>query len=397
MQPSTFDGNLELVHFTFDATCAWTEACTERFFSVFVPNTDLAWQYAQFPLPTLFTNLKSLHIQHDMTESQSALVAPGMTQLEFPFLTKLHLQGGALRLLDLRAPRLASLHTSGFIPSDLRHLSNSTLSSIHVEFTTPCPGSREIYLPSADKIQLDLEMDDLFRLNVHPPQILAVATRIFDNNAFPTNWTVSGIPEMLGTVIDLKVEKMSFRGKQYSSDTITSFLKPFMHLKCLTLLCPETGDSTWIDQVAPHLADPNFLPNLEAITFSEYPSWLDFFFYIQQRQIGFISGNFQARLKEITFRGSIHGALLDHMRLSLGGIYTGVFSLPFHHKDSKEWPVRPFDPHQLDTDGLLCCYVCYKACLEIACLISPSEDASDMLYCGRHYPDQKPSNTVFAL
>ena len=397
MQPSMFDGNLELVEFLVAAEYKWV---SERFFSVFVPSTHLVWRYAQFPSPTIFSNLKSIHMLGDASWNQSALVAPGMTQLVFPFLEELYTKGKAPGLSDLRAPCLKYLHIDGFIPSDLRHISRSTISTICLQFASQHRGSWEVYLPSADKLQLDIETDDLFRLNLHPSQIQAVTININDfDHEVPPCWTVDYISEMLGPVTDLKVgTEGSYVNKQYASPTILSFLPPFAHLKSLTLLRPETGQSTWIDQVALHLADPDFLPKLEALSISEYPSWPSFFFHIQQRQIGFLSGHFQAALKEITIRRHVHGALLEHLRESLGGIYSGVFSMPPCHRGSKGWPVQPFDYEKLDTDGVLCCYVCHKACLETGCMISPSTDAKAMLRCDRHIDtfELEYSNTVFS-
>jgi hypothetical protein len=63
-----------------------------------------------------------------------------------------------------------------------------------------------------------------------------------------------------------------------------------MFLKCLEPLFWEIGEATYVDQFAQHLPDPNFLPALEALSISEYPSWPDFSQNIQQRQIGFLTG-----------------------------------------------------------------------------------------------------------
>ena len=399
MQPSLFDGSLELVEFLVAGEYNWV---SERFFSVFVPSTHLVWQYEYFPSPTIFSNLKSMRIRGDMEGSESALVAPWTTQLVFPFLEELYIQCVAPRFSDLRAPCLKSLHIYGLIPSDLRHISNSTISSICLLFEARQLGSWEVYLPPADKLQLDLETDNIFRLNVHPSQIHAVTINITDfahEVLCPPYWTVDHISEMLGPVTDLKVEsKRSVENKQYTSQTMPSFLKPFAHLTDLTILQPDVGQFTWIDQVAPHLADPNFLPKLEALSISEYPSWPDFFLHIQQRQTGFLSGRFQAGLKKITIQGQVHGALLEHLRESLGGLYTGLVSMPPCRKGSKGWPAQPFDYHEVDTDGVLCCYVCHKACLETGCMISPSQDAKAMLRCDRHTDTLKLEylNTVFA-
>jgi len=120
MQRSTFNGRLELVHLTFEQRKnLWTEAFTERFFSIFLPNTHLAWPYGRVPLPSIFNNLKTMRITHDLDGDWSTLVATGMTELVFPFLEELYLERKAPDLLDLiRAPCLACLRIVGFIPSD---------------------------------------------------------------------------------------------------------------------------------------------------------------------------------------------------------------------------------------------------------------------------------------
>ena len=119
-----------------------------------------------------------MHIQGAVDGSQSVLVASGMTQLEFLFLEELYLEQGEPKWINLRAPRLTSLRIDDFIPSDLRHISHSTTSSIRLKFASHHSGSWEVYLPSADKLQLRLGIDDLFHLNVHPSQIQAVGINI---------------------------------------------------------------------------------------------------------------------------------------------------------------------------------------------------------------------------
>jgi len=157
----------------------------------------------------------------------------------------------------------------------------------------------------------------------------------------------------------------------------------------------KTGDSNNIDPLAQHLVDPDFLPALEALSTSEYPFWPDFFQSIQRRQSGFLTGQFQTSLKEITIKGPVHGALLEHLRESITGRYIGPLCMPPRRKGSKEWPTQPFEEQKLDTNGLLCCYGCYKAGIEIGCTILPSEYGFDMLRCYRFNGDQG-TNSVFA-
>jgi len=173
-QPSIFDGRvLELVQLTVDIYPTPHKACvgafTERLFSVFVPNKHLTRPYGQFRSPTIFANVKTMHIQSFMKEIGSVLVAPQMSQLEFPLLEELYLQRSAPKFLDrLRAPRLRSLRIDGFTPSDLRQHSNTSISIVRLTFRVFQPGSQGIYLPSVDKLRLDIEAHDLFHLNVHP-------------------------------------------------------------------------------------------------------------------------------------------------------------------------------------------------------------------------------------
>lgn len=403
MERHTFNGSLDRVQLTFDKPeDPWMGAFTERFFSVFLPNMHLTWPYGRFPLPTIFTNLKTLRMSHYMEGDWSALVAMGMTELVFPVLEELYLENKAPELLDLvRAPCLASLRIDGFIPSDLRHISSSTLSSIHLKFTKWDPGLRVIYLPSADKMQLDLSIGDLFDLYVHPSQFQRVTINVHwqEEILCPPYWTVDYVSETLGTVTDLKVALLTVYSDSqlqfFRPSRILSFLKPFVYLKRLSLIWGKISDSTCVDQLAQHLVDPDFFPELEALSISEYPVWPDFFQCIQQRQIGFLIGRFKTALKEITIRGPVHGTLLEYLRESLAGIYIGPFNMPPPRKGSKEWPDPPFTCQEVDTKGLLCCYVCHKAGLEVACMISPSEAAQEMLMCDKYQIDQE-FNTILA-
>ena len=145
MRPSTltYNGNLEVVHVSFGspdtAASAWAAAFTERFFTTFVPKTNLGWQYAQFPSPAMTANLKTIYIRGSIEGNQSALVAPEMAKLEFPLLEELYLLEGEPKWMNLlHAPRLIYLYIEGFVPSDLRHISNSIVSRVcHVPCQTP--------------------------------------------------------------------------------------------------------------------------------------------------------------------------------------------------------------------------------------------------------------------
>ena len=412
MRPSTlkYNGNLEVVHVTFGArytaASAWAAAFTERFFTTFVPKTNLGWQYAQFPSPAMTGNLRTIHIKSSIDGNQSTLVAPApeMGKLEFPLLEELYLQEGEPKWMNLlHAPRLIYLYIEGFVPSDLRHINNSIISRVHLRFQTDHPGSREIFLPPTGKLEIGLHINDIFQLNVHPFQIQAVTINVQWNERVtcPPYWTNSYISRMLGTVTNMNL--MGFvpeenSGFQDPSEIMPSFIRPFVHLSHLNLLSLSANQPPCIDQLARHLVDPSFLPNLQSLSISEYPCWSDFFQHIQQRQIGFLTGRVPTALKRITIRGPVHGALLEHLRESLAGNYIGLINMPPRRQGSKEWPAPPFDDKKRDRDGLLCCYVCHKAGLEIGCMISLSAnsgDLMDMRVCERHR-DAWPLNTVFS-
>jgi hypothetical protein len=197
---------------------------------------------------------------------------------------------------------------------------------------------------------------------------------------------VDYVSEMLGTVTDLTVNNGSSTPWEtwYLSEAISPFLRPFVFLKCLELFCCQIGEATCIDKLAQHLPDPNFLPALEALSIAEYPSWPDFFRNIQQRQIGFLTGQFQTALRDVTIKGHVHGALLEHLRESLAGEYIGL--LDICHLGARD-PKIGLCPHSvlagLDTDGLSCCYICQRAGLETGCMVVHSDEARKMEKCAR--------------
>jgi hypothetical protein len=398
MHSSVFAGRLELVQLTFfqleTLQSDWVESLTKRFFSIFFPNAHLVWPYGQFPDPTIFTDLKTMHISYHMKGNWGAWVDPEMTRLVFPFLEELYLEYVPGLLDLLHAPCLTSLHIDGFIPSecsDLRHINNSTISSICLKFGEHTPGLLEIYLPPVDNLQLDLQIDDLFHLNVHSSWIQAVTINADQWNDIicPPIWTVDCVSEKLGivTALNVKSQKGNRQYLPYSPQGLPSFLKPFVYLKHLTLPFGDINAPTCIDQLAQYLSESYFLPGLEVLVTFAYPIWPDFFQYIHQRQIGFLSGQFQTALKEISVRGPIHGALLEYLGEALAGKYTRAFNVASRHEGSKEWPAPPFSIGDLDGDGLLCCYCCYRAGLEVGCAIHPSKDAIGMLICDRHPRD----------
>jgi hypothetical protein len=393
MQPSTFDGRLELVQLTVDRRRhkACTAAFTETLFSAFVPNTHLAWPYGQFPSPTIFTNIKTMHIQYLMEGDGSVhvVVEPQVSQLEFPFLEELYLQYKEPRFLDLlRAPRLISLRVDGFIASDLRHISNSTILNIRLMFGQSQPDSQGIHLPSADKLRLDLHAEDLFHLNIHSSliQSITISTDWGEEILLPPDWVVGYVSEVLGIVTDLEVTPLldTGYGPQYESQRFLSFLKPFEHLKRLKLQWELPGQCPCIDPLAQHLTDPDFLPVLETLSIFEYPSWPDFFQHIQERQIGFLTGQFRTRLKEITIKGPVHGALLEHLRESLAGKYMGLSIIPPCRGGYNKWAVLPYEHRGSGANGTLCCYVCHIAGLESGCMAIPSEPMVEKLICSKH-------------
>ena len=400
MKPSMFEGGLEFVHLAFDshhgAKSAWAAAFTERFFAVFVPRTNLGWPYAQFPSPAITANLKTMHINGHMEGVQSALVAPEKAKLEFPFLEELYLRWQEPKWMNLLyAPRLTHLHIDGFLPSDLRHISDSIVSSVYLEFLGNRRGTWEIFLPPADKLEVVLNVNEIFHLNLHPSQICAVTINAYWNKrvACPPYWTTDYISTMLGNVTGLDLIRYGYHDAfKNLAETILSITKPLVSLSHLTLFHSQTNETICVDLLAQHLIDPSFLPKLETLCISEYPSWPDFFRYIQQRQSGFLAGHFQTALKRITIDRPVHGALLEYLRESLAGRYIGPVNMPPRRKGSKEWPARPFDYQTLDTDGLLCCYGCHKAGLEIGCTVSSLIDPGDKLYCEK----TQGSTTVFA-
>ena len=348
MRPATFEGSLESVHFRFDSESesdsAWAAAFTERFFSVFVPKTNLGWQYAHFPSPATTANLIIMHINGSIKRVQSTLVAPEMAKLEFPFLEELYLREGEPKWLNLLyVPRLIYLYIEGFIPSDLRHISNSIVSSVYLKFQNDHPGPWEIFLPSFSKLEVDLQINDIFHLNVHPSQIHAVTINVHwdEKVACPPYWTNDYISRMLGTVTHLNLECNSSQSVfEDPSDTLIPFVKPFVCLAHLKLFRSLLSEPSYIDQLAQHLVDPSFLPNLQALSINEHPSWPDFFQYIQQRQSSFLTGHIHTSLKSIIMRMPVHGALLEHLKESLAGKYIGLMNMPPRRKGSKDWPLQ---------------------------------------------------------
>jgi hypothetical protein len=399
MQRSTFNGALELVELLFSpdfGKSEWRMALTERFFSVFVPYTHLVWPYGQFPSPAIFSHLKTMHIIHTVDGSGSALVPLAMTEVEFPLLQELFLEDGIIivqstflaLLKRLRAPHLRYLHIKWFNPLDLRHMSKTIIHEYE--------GAKDGY-PPCDHLHLDLPICDLFQLNFHPSlnQCVTINTT-WEQVSYRANWTVDYVSEMLGTVTGLTLNNStSFSRRPWYP--LPSFLRPLMFLKRLELFFREIGEATYVDQFAQHLPDPNFLPALEALSIAECPSWPDFFQNIQQRQIGFLTGRFQTALRKVTIIGQVHGALLEHLRESLAGKYIGLSNRPPRRKGSKDWPVPPFSSGGVDTNRLLCCYICQRAGLEIGCTVVHSVDAREMQQCARaHGEFRQELNTVFA-
>ena len=202
---------------------------------------------------------------------------------------------------------------------------------------------------------------------------------------------------MLTTVTDLNLLWNNPSGDFYDlSGAMPSFIKPFVCLERLTISQSLPCTTPHIDQVAQCLVEPSFLPRLESLTITEYPSWPHFFLCIQKRQSGFLSGHFQTALTEIIIKRPVHGALLDHLRESLAGRYIGPISMLPCPKSSVKWPALPFDHQKLSTDGLLCCYSCHRAGLEMGCIVSPSNDAFKMLVCDRQMNGYGKLNKVFA-
>jgi len=413
LNPYMFNGSIELTQLTFEGH-HWlgsprrplVEAITERIFSVFVPKTHLVWPYGQFPSPIIFASLKTMRILNLTEGNRSALVAQRwLNQVEFPFLEELYLEGTEPRLLGLlRAPRLRTLHISGLIPSDLRYISNSLI-SIHLDLNGHNRDSWETYLPATHELQLDLSIRDLFRFKLHSSQIQSIIITVYEQGEMcPPNWTADYVAKTLGTITELNIKsRVQCRDGWDIPPGIPLFLKSFVHLKRLNLWWEDIREPGYVDQLVPHLADADFLPELEYILICQYPHWPDFFRYIQQRQSGFLTGQFRTRLKEISIRGHVHGALLEHLRESLAGKYIGLFKMPPRRKGPKEWPAKanPFSYPDMDTNGLLCCYFCHKSGLEPGCVISPSKYPARMLACERHnykfIENQWRWNTVYPL
>ena len=257
MRFSTFDGNLEFVHFTTAPDSAWAAAFTERFFAVFVPQTNLGWEYAQFPSPAITPNLKILYINGSVEGVQSALVAPQMAKLEFPLLEELYLQHREPKWMNiLHAPRLIYLYINGFIPSDLRHITNSIVSTVHLKFEEKHPGPREIFLPPVIKLEVHLQINDLFRLNVHPSQIHAVTISVdWDKSVTcPSYWTMDYISRVLGTVTDIDLQGSGPESVfQDPLETILPFIKPLVFLEHVKLCPSMPSEPKYIDQLAQHV------------------------------------------------------------------------------------------------------------------------------------------------
>ena len=67
--------------------------------------------------------------------------------------------------------------------SDLRHISNATISNIHLELREHSPSLQVIYLPLADKLKLDLYMVTCMRR----PHVHQIGQQI----TFMRHWALS--------------------------------------------------------------------------------------------------------------------------------------------------------------------------------------------------------------
>ena len=141
------------------------------------------------------------------------------------------------------------------------------------------------------------------------------------------------------------------------SQTIPSFLAEALCV--LTASDTKPGD-TYIDNDHALTSSLNtFLIQISSqnlvLSISEYPSWPNFFQHIQKRQIGHLIGQFRTGLKQVTIKGPIHGALLEHLRGSFAGKHIGLSNIPPCRGCRKKWAVLPFEHRGSGTNGTLYC------------------------------------------
>jgi len=139
----------------------------------------------------------------------------------------------------------------------------------------------------------------------------------------PLRWNMDYISKVLGTVTQLDLELHNGELFQTTPQAILSFLKPSVYLRGLTLFRPKSVDLDKLTRLLTTCGS-DVLPELEALSISEYPFWFIFFQYIQQWQSGFWAGEFQTALKEISIKTPVHGVLLENLRGSLAGRYVSL-------------------------------------------------------------------------
>jgi hypothetical protein len=397
---------------------------TEQSCDIFAPCLELGWQYIQCPAPQVFTQLTRLDVYSYLSRDEHGSDLP--SQVLFPLLQELYFEFPPYnpRWLELiRAPRLVSLHVCESdrypieyksIPDlnptlDISHISQcNVIQTMALHLRRDGYGARPnlLHLPQAEKICLRLQPHRLVGLYSHftfvRPLAIAIVIDEGDTLNFREDWAsneLSPVETLIFETIDRPLLHVFIRtGKMLAEKHISNYVRPFRGLSHLGLPRAPAEQRAYIDGFVEHLVEPDFLPVLTSLCITECPVWGPFFYFIRHRQVMFLTRRIRAGLKEITVRGRIHGLLLEGLREALTGKYCGSMALPLHQRESSEWPSQPFDPKHVETQGLLSCYVCFKAGLELGCTVKCSEKGSEMLMCDRHpyYFKDWESNTVFS-
>jgi hypothetical protein len=240
-----------------------------------------------------------------------------------------------------------------------------------------------VHPPKAEKIYLRLRPHRFVGIYPHFTFVRPLAITIVidegDTLDFREDWAsnkLSPVATLVFETIGKPMRAFIGTGKMLAETHISNYVRPFRGLSHLGLPRAPVEQRAYVDKFVEHLVEPDFLPVLTSLCITECPVWGPFFYFIRHRQVMFLTRRIRAGLKEITVWGRIHGLLLEGLREALTGKYCGSMALPLHRRESSEWPSQPFDPKHVGTQGLLSCYVCFKAGLDLGCTVECSEKGS---------------------